>query len=126
MTIDLDAADDRAPSARRTFLRVVDALVGFALYVVAVLLGLTAGYAVMYGLLADPCPNNASCDQDYVGWGIVVCWGGTILALATSLAMLVRAAATRRWMWYWPVVAIAVIYASSFGGIALAGLLSAR
>ncbi|MET8424504.1 hypothetical protein [Nocardia sp. NPDC004860] len=126
MTNDLDALGLYAPSARRTLPRVVDVLVGSVLYAVAVCLGLTLGYAVMYGLLADPCPHNDNCDQTYIGWGIGVCWGGTILALTTSLAMLVRAATTSRWAWYWPIVAMVVIYASSIGGLALAGLLSNR
>lgn len=101
----------------------MDILVGFALYAAAVLLGLTMGYVVMYGLLADPCPHNDNCNQDYIGWGIGVYWGGTILALVTSLVMLVRATATRRWTWYWPLLAMVVIYASGFGGLALAGRL---
>ncbi|MBF6203821.1 MULTISPECIES: hypothetical protein [Nocardia] len=107
------------PGARQPA-RTWDVVLAVSLYCVAAALGLAAAYfTVFFAFATDPCgPDN--CRTDYLGWAFAVSWGGTAFAIVGVTAMLIVAAVKRWYMWYWPMLAMALIVASFCGGLALA------
>ncbi|PXX65524.1 hypothetical protein DFR70_104589 [Nocardia tenerifensis] len=108
------------PTAQQPRQRTWDVVFTIVLYCGAAVLGLLAAYATaFFAFAADACAYD-NCREDYLGAAFVVSWGGTALALAGSLVMIIIAAVKRWSMWYWPVLA-AVLIATSFAtGLALA------
>ncbi|MET9024799.1 hypothetical protein ABZW96_04170 [Nocardia sp. NPDC004168] len=100
--------------------RTWDVVLAVVLYSVAVVLGAAAAYfTVFFAFASDPCGQD-NCRTEYLGWAFAVSWGGTATAIVGVTAILVLAAIKRWYMWYWPVLAMALIVLSFAGGVALA------
>ncbi|WP_433577309.1 hypothetical protein [Nocardia brasiliensis] len=111
------AAYQSAQPQQRTW----DVILTVVLYCAAAVLGLLAAYCtVFFAFAADACGPGRNCKDEYLSAAFAVSWGGTALALAGSFVMIIIAAVQRWLMWYWPVVAMALIVASFLSGVALA------
>lgn len=105
--------------ARRTA-RTWDVILGWTLFGFACLIGLCAAYAtIFFAFAADSC-NDQTCNSDYIGLAFVVSWGGTAVALVGALVMLIVSTVKGWLMWYWPVIATAIVVGGFFAGFALA------
>ncbi|QIS06915.1 hypothetical protein F5X71_35480 [Nocardia brasiliensis] len=111
------AAQQTARPPQRTW----DVILTIVLYCAAVVAGLIAAYlTVFFAFAADACGSGRTCHDEYLNAAFAVSWGGTAAALVVSLVMIIVAAVKRWLMFYWPILAMAVIVGSFVCGASLA------
>lgn len=109
------------PVARPAAPRTWDLVLGIVLYALAGLLGAASVAGTgLFAMAADSCSSDHPCHEQYLTIGMLVSWGGTFLALAGGLAMIVLAAVRHRLIWIWGGLPVLLVPAAFFAGLFIA------
>lgn len=101
-------------------IRTWDVVLGAMLYSIGACLGTVAAYLTMFfGMLAGNC-NPGACRDEYIWYGMLVSWGGAVVALLVVPVIMLILALRKRIVWYLGLLSIVIVVVAFFGGYEIA------
>ncbi|ALG84052.1 hypothetical protein ACH46_05440 [Gordonia phthalatica] len=101
-----------------TILDIVGAVLGWIALIAAA--GMAVFYSFFFVMITDSCFGPTVCDEDRVGDGMFIVWGGALLALVTTMVGTVVCAAKGRLVFYWPLIGLAIAIVGFHFGVTTA------